>query len=84
MRKTNKFENLGTGTLVPQSTSPATTGKSASIARTFNHLISVIASLQEEHTRLLSEHVDHQTPINPASTQPIHSHTRKTNNDDQA
>ena len=63
MRDTHKFENQGTGTLIPLKTP----GKSASIARTFNHLVSMIASLQEAQNRCLVEHVDHHTPTNPVA-----------------
>lgn len=53
MKETYKSDNYGGGNLV------ALPGKSTTIARTFQHLVSLIASLQEAQTRCLAEHVDH-------------------------
>jgi hypothetical protein len=57
MRETHKYDNFGGGNLVP------ITGKSTTIARTFQHLVSLIASLQESQTRCLTEHVDHEKTV---------------------
>lgn len=41
MRETHRYDNHGGGNLVP------ITGKSTTIARTFNHLVSLIQGLKE-------------------------------------
>ena len=53
MLDTQKFDNFGGGHLTPLP------GKSTAIARTFNHLVSIIASLQEFKNQCLKEQVDH-------------------------